>query len=46
MWHKAMDLDPERIDAVFYIGQHWRLAGIYALFYIASVQLSFTSHLC
>ena len=23
----AYDLDPERVDAIFYIGQHWRLAG-------------------
>ena len=27
MWSKARELDPERVDAWFYIGQHWRLAG-------------------
>ena len=26
MWTKAYELDPERVDALFYIGQHWRLA--------------------
>jgi hypothetical protein len=25
-WHMAHKLDPERVDALFYIGQHWRLA--------------------
>jgi len=26
MWTKAYELDPERVDAYFYIGQHYRLA--------------------
>jgi len=26
MWNKAKELDPERVDTYFYIGQHYRLA--------------------
>mmetsp|Transcript_45406 Transcript_45406/g.106647 ORF Transcript_45406/g.106647 Transcript_45406/m.106647 type:complete len:580 (-) Transcript_45406:109-1848(-) len=29
MWTRATELDPERADGWFYIGQHWRLARVY-----------------